>query len=101
MATFRTGLRAKGSTSLAAAHSATRWENDRFFAQQTLRGLGLEVAKSWSFVERARRSDFIQRRPDRYVLKFDGAQAGANNYGWSDAGWSGRCGIFYRAGPVV
>ena len=73
-------LRAKGFNVVGGSAFGDPLENDRSFAQQTLRGLGLEVAKSWSFVERAAAVDFIQRRPDRYVLKFDGAQAGANNY---------------------
>jgi phosphoribosylamine--glycine ligase len=73
-------LRAKGLNVVGGSAFGDRLENDRSFAQETLRGLGLEVAKSWSFVERAAAVDFIQRRPDRYVLKFDGARAGANNY---------------------
>ena len=73
-------LRAKGFNVVGGSAFGDRLENDRSFAQETLRGLGIEVAKSWSFVERAAAVDFIQRRPDRYVLKFDGAQASANNY---------------------
>ena len=73
-------LRARGFNVVGGSAFGDRLENDRFFAQETLCSLGFEGAESWPFTERSKAVDFIRQRPARYVLKFDGALAGVNNY---------------------
>ncbi len=66
----REGLNVIGSSAYGAV-----LENDRAYAQKTLAGLGLRTAAITTFsqIEDARR--FIAERPQRYVLKANGADA--------------------------
>ena len=73
-------LRARGFNVIGGSAFGDRLENDRAFAQQTLRNLGLQVARTWSFVEPEKAIDFIRHARGRYVLKFDGSRAGIDNY---------------------
>jgi phosphoribosylamine---glycine ligase len=55
-------------------------ENDRAYAQQVLADAGLSIARVWEFADRAAALGFLDERPGRYVLKFNGPDAAVDNY---------------------
>ncbi len=74
-------LRAQGFNVIGGSGFGDRLENDRAYAQQVLKDLGLPVASVWEFDTLAGARAFLKARPDRYVLKFNGEGFGAaDNY---------------------
>jgi len=57
-----------------------RLENDRAFAQGVLADLGLPTCPVWEFADRRTALRFLEDRPARYVLKFNGPVDTVNNY---------------------
>ena len=70
-------LRAEGFNVIGGSAFGDRLENDRAFAQNVLRDLGLQVAAMWDFSTQAEAEAFLDARPGRYVLKFNGDGFGA------------------------
>lgn len=68
-------LRREGLNVIGSSGYGAELENDRAYAQKILAGLGLRTAAITAFseIEDARR--FIAERPQRYVLKANGADA--------------------------
>src|SRR5688500_12444068 len=73
-------LRSRGFNVIGGSGYGDRLENDRAYAQRVLAAAGLSIARTWEFAERAAALDFIQQNPGRYVLKFNGPDAGIDNY---------------------
>jgi phosphoribosylamine---glycine ligase len=73
-------LRRRGFNVIGGSGYGDRLENDRAYAQRVLAAAGLSIARTWEFAERAAALDFIQQNPGRYVLKFNGPDAGIDNY---------------------
>jgi phosphoribosylamine--glycine ligase len=65
-------LRRDGFAVVGGSAFGDRLENDRFFAQQLLAELGLQVAVTEEFSDAGAAADYIRARPGRYVLKFSG-----------------------------
>ena len=57
-----------------------RLENDRGYAQRVLAEIGLSTSRFWEFEHREEALRFLQERPARYVLKFNGPTASIDNY---------------------
>lgn len=66
----RDGFRVIGGSALG-----DQLEADREFGQAALRSIGLRTAASHTFRDYGAAQDFIKRRPGRYVLKLNGANA--------------------------
>jgi phosphoribosylamine--glycine ligase len=64
----RDGLRVIGGSAFG-----DRLENDRGFAQQLLRDIGLSVCPVRTFSDRVQALDYIEQNPGRYVAKFNAA----------------------------
>jgi phosphoribosylamine--glycine ligase len=74
-------LRADGLQVVGGSAFGDKLENDRVYAQEVLRSLGLPVAPIFGFDTLAEAAAFIEGRPGRYVLKFNGDEFGAaDNY---------------------
>ncbi len=74
-------LRREGFNVVGGSAFGDRLENDRAFAQELLAGLGLRTAGTWRFDTLEGGLDLLERRPGRYVLKWDGPGFGAyDNY---------------------
>jgi phosphoribosylamine---glycine ligase len=74
------GLRSKGFNVIGGSAYGDRLENDRAYAQGVLRSSGLSIARSWEFSDRQSAIEFLDQHPGRYVLKFNGPEAGVDNY---------------------
>lgn len=72
-------LRQRGFRVVGGSAFGDKLENDRGFAQKLLAEQGLNIAATWEFDDRAAAMLFLQRRPARYVLKFNG-EASVDNY---------------------
>ena len=70
-------LRRDGFNVVGGSSYGDRLENDRGYAQNVLAALGLPIAAVHEFDNAATASDFIDRNPGRYVLKFNGEGFGA------------------------
>lgn len=68
-------LRRDGHNVIGSSAYGARLENDRGFAQRVLAETGLSTAPFWEFSEREAAIRFLERRPARYVLKFNGPDA--------------------------
>src|SRR5205085_3519491 len=66
-------LRREGFNVIGGSAYGDRLENDRGFAQEILRGIGLSIAPVESFSDRANAIAFIETSPARYVAKFNEA----------------------------
>ena len=64
-------LRREGFNVIGSSAYGARLESDRAYAQRTLAGLGLSTAPVFEFSDVEEASHFIDRRPARYVLKFN------------------------------
>ena len=74
-------LRAEGFRVVGGSAFGDRLENDRAYAHGILRSLGLPSAPVHEFDTATEASAFIQSRPARYVLKFNGDEfSAADNY---------------------
>jgi phosphoribosylamine---glycine ligase len=73
-------LRRSGFNVIGGSAFGDRLENDRAYAQSVLAEIGLSVAGVWEFTERSAALAFLDDRPGRYVLKFNGPVASLNNY---------------------
>jgi phosphoribosylamine--glycine ligase len=65
-------LRKDGFHVIGGSAYGDRLENDRAFAQRVLADIGLQTAGVMEFNDLAAASEFIDRHPARYVLKFNG-----------------------------
>ena len=66
-------LRRDGFNVIGGSAYGDRLENDRGYAQDVLRGIGLSICPVTSFSDRAAAVRFVQDRPGRYVVKFNSA----------------------------
>lgn len=74
-------LRADGFNVIGGSTFGDRLENDRAYAQHILQDLGMSIAPVWEFDTLEAASSFLDARPGRYVLKFNGEGFGAaDNY---------------------
>ena len=75
-------LRAAGYQVIGGSAFGDRLENDRGYAQQVLKSLGLQIAPVHEFDRVADVVAFVGARPARYVLKFNGGDefGSADNY---------------------
>ena len=71
--TLQDELRRAGFNVIGGSAYGDRLENDRGFAQDVLRGLGLSIAPVRTFRDRAAGIEFLQKNPGRYVAKFNAA----------------------------
>jgi phosphoribosylamine---glycine ligase len=65
-------LRKDGFHVVGGSAYGDRLENDRAFAQRVLAEIGLQTAKVLEFNDVTRASEYIEKHPARYVLKFNG-----------------------------
>ncbi|WP_420137711.1 hypothetical protein [Sphingomonas sp.] len=72
-------LRRDGFQVVGGSAFGDRLENDRAFAQRLLADLGFSTARSWEFTDAAAADAFLLAHPARYVLKFSGADHGADD----------------------
>ena len=70
--TLQDRLRADGFHVIGGSAYGDRLENDRAFAQRVLADIGLQTANVFEFDDVASACKFIDERPARYVLKFNG-----------------------------
>ncbi len=68
-------LRKDGFNVIGSSGYGARLENDRAYAQGILRELGLSTAPVFEFARPDEARRFIDRRPARYVIKSNGANA--------------------------
>ena len=74
-------LRAAGFQVIGGSAFGDRLENDRAYAQNVLKSIGMQIASIFEFQSLQEARTFIQARPARYVLKFNGDNFGAaDNY---------------------
>lgn len=74
-------LRAAGYQVIGGSAFGDRLENDRAYAQNVLKSIGMQVAPVFEFRTLREAEKFIKARPARYVLKFNGDNFGAaDNY---------------------
>src|SRR3954447_14506417 len=66
-------LRRDGFHVIGGSAYGDRLENDRGYAQEVLRGIGLSICPVRAFRERATAIRFLREQPGRYVLKFNEA----------------------------
>ena len=69
-------LRSDGFNVIGSSTYGARLENDRAYAQRILNELGLSTAPVFEFARPDEARRFIDRRPARYVVKSNGANAG-------------------------
>lgn len=74
------GLRKDGFWVIGGSAYGDRLENDRAHAQRILKDAGLSIAPTWEFTDRTAALAFLDERPGRYVLKFNGPKAAIDNY---------------------
>jgi phosphoribosylamine--glycine ligase len=65
-------MRRDGLYVIGGSAFGDRLENDRAFAQEILRGLGLAVCPVHEFADAQKALQFLDREPGRYVVKFNG-----------------------------
>jgi phosphoribosylamine---glycine ligase len=70
--TLQDELRRDGLNVIGGSAYGNRLENDRGFAQKVLAGLGFSICQTPEFVDRESAINFLDSRPGRYVLKFNG-----------------------------
>jgi phosphoribosylamine--glycine ligase len=68
-------LRRDGFNVIGGSALGDRLEADREFGQQVLRGAGMHTAAIHPFRDYLEAHDFVQHRPGRYVLKFNGSNS--------------------------
>ena len=75
-------LRAEGFNVIGGSAFGDRLENDRLYAQEVLRDLGLPIATMAEFARPEQSAAYIAAKPGRYVLKFNGGDdlGAADNY---------------------
>jgi phosphoribosylamine---glycine ligase len=73
-------LRRDGFNVIGGSAYGDRLENDRGYAQRVMAEIGLSTARFWEFANRDDALQFLQERPARYVLKFNGPTAAVDNY---------------------
>jgi phosphoribosylamine--glycine ligase len=73
-------LRRDGFNVIGGSAYGDRLENDRGYAQRVLADIGLSTAGFWEFATREEALRFLEERPARYVLKFNGPTAAVDNY---------------------
>jgi phosphoribosylamine--glycine ligase len=73
-------LRRDGFNVIGGSAYGDRLENDRGYAQRVMAEIGLSTARFWEFADREEALQFLQKRPARYVLKFNGPTAAVDNY---------------------
>jgi phosphoribosylamine---glycine ligase len=74
-------LRRQGYQVIGGSSWGDKLENDRKYAQDVLRSLGMSVAPMQAFETLADAQRFLKHHPGRYVLKFSGDDfASADNY---------------------
>ena len=74
-------LRATGYQVIGGSAFGDLLENDRAYAQKVLKSVGMSVAPVFEFESPDAARMFIEERPARYVLKFNGEHFGAaDNY---------------------
>lgn len=74
-------LRRQGFNVVGGSAYGDRLEKDRAYAQEVLRGIGLDIAGVWEFEAAEPALAFLAEHPGRYVLKFSGDGFGAaDNY---------------------
>jgi phosphoribosylamine--glycine ligase len=73
-------LRRDGFHVIGGSAYGDRLENDRGYAQRVMGEIGLSTARFWEFASRDDALRFLQERPARYVLKFNGPTAAVDNY---------------------
>jgi phosphoribosylamine---glycine ligase len=66
-------LRCDGFNVIGGSAYGDRLENDRGFAQQVLRDIGLPICPVRTFADRLEAIQFIEQQPGRYVVKFNEA----------------------------
>ena len=66
-------LRRDGFHVIGGSAYGDRLENDRGYAQEVLRGIGLSICPVKTYSGRAEAIQFLRERPGRYVLKFNEA----------------------------
>ena len=64
-------LRRDGFNVIGGSAYGDRLENDRGYAQEVLRAIGLSICPVTTFSERAAAIRFVQDQPGRYVVKFN------------------------------
>src|SRR5690242_16306605 len=72
-------LRRQGINVVGGSGFGDRLENDRAYAQRMLADAGLAIARSWELAHAQAALEFLAAHPGRYVLKFNGADAGIDN----------------------
>src|SRR3954468_9915863 len=72
-------LRKDGFHVIGGSAYGDRLENDRAFAQRVLADIGLQTAKIFEFNDVVSAIQFIDARPGRYVLKFNGPNFSSND----------------------
>jgi phosphoribosylamine--glycine ligase len=65
-------LRQDGYNVIGGSAYGDRLENERGYAQEILRGVGLSICPVTSFSDRSAATRFVRENPARYVIKFDG-----------------------------
>jgi phosphoribosylamine--glycine ligase len=73
-------LRRDGFQVIGGSAYGDRLENDRAYAMEILAEAGLSIAPVFEFPNRAAALAFLDRKPSRYVLKFNGPDAAIYNY---------------------
>jgi phosphoribosylamine---glycine ligase len=68
-------LRREGFNVIGSSSYGARLENDRGYAQRVLAETGLSTAQFWEFARHEEALRFLEHRPARYVLKFNGPDA--------------------------
>lgn len=72
-------LRAEGFQVIGGSAFGDRLENDRAYAQDILKSLGMQIAAVHEFNSLDAATSFVQKRPARYVLKFNGDSFGSSD----------------------
>ena len=65
-------LRRRGKAVVGGTVYTDRLELDRDFGQQEMKAAGMNILPSWSFQSFDAAIEFVQKNPDRYVVKPDG-----------------------------
>jgi phosphoribosylamine-glycine ligase len=65
-------LRAEGKHVVGGSAYTDKLENDREFGQEELKSVGVPTLPSWNFTLFEEAIDFVQKNPERYVIKPSG-----------------------------